>query len=241
MRAPERPQTRNERQDPDYHVCYDGNFCTAALRYRISDRWGELDRVDRMCDPLLCTELDTLGNPFQRISTTRQATGSRVLAARWTDGDVLEQEGLGEGCKRFGYHRQAREVGPEEGEDAEPQFGRDPLVLYRIAFLLGMKGAVGLQDNGPMAAESGGRHRHDLSAGGCRIDPVHNFWSSPTMPHDDFKLVFNTGHLTGDLRTKGGLLFRGCESFLCPGYDRRIEMHPSGAWMFTRTNYTYLD
>lgn len=77
------------------------------------DRWGELDHGDGMCDPLLGTELDTFGNPFQRASTTRQKTGSRVLAASWADGDVLEQR------ERFGYHRQAREIGLI-GEDVEP-------------------------------------------------------------------------------------------------------------------------
>jgi len=67
----------------------------------MTDPRRELDRGDRMCDLLLCTKLHTLGDPFQTISTTRQTTGSRVLTTDWMDDDVLEQEGLSEGCERF--------------------------------------------------------------------------------------------------------------------------------------------
>jgi hypothetical protein len=76
-----------------------------------------------MCDPFLGAELHTFCNQFQTIYTTRQTTGGRTLTAHWTDGDMLEQQGLSEGCERFGHHRQAREVELivlEEGEDTEP-------------------------------------------------------------------------------------------------------------------------
>lgn len=89
---------------------------------------------------------------------------------------------------------------------------------------------MGLEDNGPVVVESGGLHRHDLGAGGYRIDCAHDFWSSPTARMMISKWTLDPASLMiPDLRTKGGLLFHGCENFLCPGYDRRIEMHSSGA------------
>lgn len=76
-----------------------------------------------MGDPLLGAELHTLGDPFPVILTTRQTSGTGMLAARGTNDDVLEYEWLSEGCERFRDQRQAREIGLivlEEGKGVEP-------------------------------------------------------------------------------------------------------------------------
>ena len=97
-----RPQTREERQRLYNHICHDGDLDAVPLPPCIVDRWSELDRSDGVCDPVPGAELDALRNPFPTIFTTRQTTGMRMLATLWTNDDVLEYKGLGEGCKRFG-------------------------------------------------------------------------------------------------------------------------------------------
>ena len=159
MRTPERPQARKEWQHPDDHIRYGDDLCTPTAPSRIIDRRRELDRGDRMCGPLLGTELHPLCNPFRIIYAAGQSAGGRVLAARWTNDDVSEQQGLGNGRERFGNHGQILEIGLvllEEGEDVMPQFRRYSFVLHRLAFLPGRNGVAGLQGNGPTIPEGTG-------------------------------------------------------------------------------------
>ena len=123
MRTVERPQTGEEWQHPDDHICYDGDLCATIIPPRVIDRWGKFDQSDRVCDPFLGAELHTLSNPLQTVYTARQTTGGRVLTTYWTDGDMLEQQRLSEGCEWLRHYGQAREVEVivlEEGEDVEP-------------------------------------------------------------------------------------------------------------------------